>query len=80
MNNYRHLQKGEIVQAGDEYDACNDGWRDPVDWREVTPNMIGTVASDPQYVSHMQFRRPVFDNAQQTDSFSGADGCREDSE
>lgn len=77
MKKYRPLEKNEIVRAGDEYDACNDGWRDPAEWREVRPNMIGAVQSDPQYVSHMQFRRPVSGNMELCNTLQNATAHRE---
>ena len=53
---YRRLNKGEIIQAGDEVDACNDGWRDEPDWQPA--KCIGQPAPDPQYPSHRVYRRP----------------------
>lgn len=60
-NKYRRLEKGEIVQEGDEVDACSDGWRDPAKWVKCTANLgkIGDVAPDPRYPSHRQFRRRI---------------------
>ena len=55
---YRILEKGEIVQAGDEMDASNNPWKDPVKWEPVGKN-IGRVVSDPQYPAHQLFRRPI---------------------
>ena len=55
---YRHLRKGEIIQAGDEIDSCRDGWRDDPIWAPVT-NCIGEPAPDPQFPSHRQYRRPL---------------------
>ena len=59
MTKYRILEKGEIVQAGDETDRCVDPWRDPANWEPVNPNNIGDVAPDPAFVSHRIFHRPV---------------------
>jgi hypothetical protein len=53
---YRQLEKDEIIQAGDEYDACRDAWRDPPLWKPVE-NRIGEPAPDPQYPAHTIFRR-----------------------
>ena len=47
MKKYRRLEKGEIVQAGDEYDACSDGWRDPAKWIPVTESQIGGCSTQP---------------------------------
>ncbi len=56
---WRYLQKGETVMLGDEYDACRDGWRDPVDWQPVTRvrGGLGRKAPDPAYPSHTTYRR-----------------------
>jgi hypothetical protein len=53
---YRMLKKGEIVQEGDEVDACADGWRDGPVWEPA--RRIGIPAPDPQYPSHRVYRRP----------------------
>jgi len=54
---YTMLKEGEIIRAGDEYDACVDGWRDPVDWQPIPTHMIGRPASDPNYPAHTIYRR-----------------------
>ena len=59
MTEYRRLEKGEIIQAGDEIDGINDGWREEPRWRPVHPKLIGEMAPDPQYPSHRVFRRPI---------------------
>jgi hypothetical protein len=59
MSEYRRLEAGEVVQEGDEYDACRDGWRDPAKWVPVAESQIGVKAPDPQYPSHRQFRRKI---------------------
>jgi len=59
MSKYRRLKKGEIIQKGDEYDACRDPWRDDAKW--VPATCIGETAPDPQYVSHRQYRRKIED-------------------
>lgn len=56
---YRRLEKGEIIQEGDEIDRCVDAWRDDPVWEPVHPANIGDAAPDPQYPAHRQFRRPV---------------------
>lgn len=53
---YRLLEKGEIIQQGDEYDSCRDGWRDPPRWQPVV-TLIGHPAPDPQYPAHTLYRR-----------------------
>lgn len=57
-NRYRQLKTGEIVQEGDEVDACRDGWRDEPVWKPAI-NSIGEPAPDPLYPSHRRFRRLV---------------------
>lgn len=59
MTKYRRLEKGEIIQEGDEWDACRDPWRDAADWQPAT--CIGDPAPDPQFVAHRQYRRPIPD-------------------
>lgn len=56
MPKYRHLERGEIIKATDEYDACNDGWRDDPVWKPVKTR-IGQPAPDPAYPSHTTYRR-----------------------
>ncbi len=55
---YRRLEYGEIIQEGDEIDACRDGWRDDPKWEPVT-SCIGRPAPDPAYPSHRQYRRKL---------------------
>lgn len=55
---YRMLEDGEIVQAGDEVDACRDGWRDEPKW-EPAINSVGHPAPNPAYPSHRRFRRLI---------------------
>ena len=61
MTEYRYLKMGEVVRRGDEYGACNDGWRDPVDWQPVTKERggLGRKAPDPAYPSHTTYRRKL---------------------
>ena len=54
---YRHLEKGEIIQEGDEIDRCSDPWRDEPIWEPA--GNIGEPAPDPYYPSHRQYRRPT---------------------
>ena len=58
-DNYRRLEKGEVVQEGDEFDACADGYKDFPIWEKVANISIGRKAPDPQYISHSQFRRKI---------------------
>ena len=53
---YRMLEKGEIIQEGDEVDACRDGWRDEPEW-EPALHCIGQEAPDPRFPSHRRYRR-----------------------
>jgi len=55
---YRMLEKGEIVQKGDEVDACRDGWRDDPEWK-LAVHSVGGPAPDPCYPSHRRFRRRI---------------------
>ena len=57
MSEYRRLEEGEIVQAGDEYDNCCNPWHDDAVWIPATD--IGAVAPNPNYVSHRQYRRKI---------------------
>jgi hypothetical protein len=52
---YRMLKKGEIIQEGDEVDACSDGWKDDPVWKPA--RCIGEPAPDSQYPSHRVYRR-----------------------
>lgn len=56
-NEYRHLAKGEIIQPGDEVDACRDPWRDRAVWKPA--RNIGEPAPDPQYPAHRIYRRKI---------------------
>lgn len=56
---YRRLEKGETIKIGDEIDRCVDPWRDNAVWEPIHPLSVGTVAPDPQYPSHRQYRRRV---------------------
>lgn len=54
--NYRILEKGEIVQEGDECDAAT-GWNDEAKW--VPAKCIGEQAPDPKYPAHRIYRRKI---------------------
>lgn len=56
-NRYRRLEKGEMIQAGDEVDNCNDDWRDEPKWEPA--RCIGELAPDPLYPAHRVYRRLV---------------------
>ena len=55
---WRYLEHGEIIRGTDQYDACNDGWRDDPIWKQVTTR-IGYPAPNPAYPAHTNFRRKV---------------------
>ena len=57
MTEYRRLKMGEIIQEGDEYDACHNPWHDDPVW--VPATCIGEKAPNPAYVSHRMYRRPI---------------------
>ena len=59
MKEYKRLEKGEIIQDGDEWDACENPWHDDAKWIPVAKHMIGREASDPKFVSHSQYRRKL---------------------
>lgn len=56
---YRPLKGGEMIQVGDEYDGCNDPWRDDAKWLPVTADspIVGQPAPDPRFPAHTRFRR-----------------------
>jgi hypothetical protein len=54
---WRALEAGEIIQAGDECDACANPIKDYVFWAPVPSHMIGKPAPDPQYPAHTIYRR-----------------------
>lgn len=56
---YRYLEKDELIEEGDEIDACADAWRDPPRWEPVHPSSVGKPAPDPQYPSHRRYRRRI---------------------
>ena len=58
MSDYRTLEAGEIIQAGDEYDNCANPWKDWPKWVPVN-KMIGEIAPDPRYPAHRQYRRLI---------------------
>jgi hypothetical protein len=60
-NRYRRLNYGEIIEKGDEVDACVDGWRDSPKWVPAG-NTVGQTAPDPNYPSHRIYRRRINDS------------------
>jgi hypothetical protein len=54
---WRRLEKGEIIRAGDEVDACANSWHNEPKWEPA--RRIGQPAPDPQYVAHSIYRRPT---------------------
>ncbi len=54
---YRILDKGDIIQAGDEVDGCADPWHDEPHW--VPASRIGEPAPDPAYPAHSIYRRRI---------------------
>lgn len=56
---WRPLKAGEIIQDGDERDACVNPMKDAAVWEQVPPNDIGKPAPDPQYPAHTVYRRKV---------------------
>lgn len=64
LTEYRILQEGEIIEAGDECDACANGWRDPCKWEPAPPHMIGCKAGNPSYPAHTNYRRALINHRQ----------------
>lgn len=58
---YRILEKGEIIQEGDEVDGCGDAWRDEPVW--IPARCVGEHAPDPDYPSHRIYRRKIRTNS-----------------
>ena len=56
---YRRLEKGEIIQKGDQCDQCVNPWKDKPKWEDVVGD-IGESAPDPAFPSHRQYRRPIY--------------------
>lgn len=52
---YRRLEKGEIIQEGDEVDNCYNPWHDEPKWEKTT--CAGQEVPDPQFPAHRQYRR-----------------------
>ncbi len=52
---YRFLEKGEIIQEGDEVDGCNNPMKDIPIWRSTL--CVGEPAPDPTYIAHRLYRR-----------------------
>jgi hypothetical protein len=62
MSEYYYLQKDEVIEEGDEYDAAPNPWHDDTDWQPVkygTGRGIGGRAPDPQYPAHTLYRRKM---------------------
>lgn len=63
LENYRRLNAGEVVQAGDLYDKPlpgeGYGWNARTEWTPVTEHMVGRKAADPSYPAHQQFLRRI---------------------
>lgn len=55
---YRQLKAGEIIQEGDEVDACVDNRRDDAKWVPVK-HRIGEPAPDPRFPAHSIYRRRI---------------------
>lgn len=58
---YRRLEKDEVIQEGDEVDACRDPWRDEPRW--VKSQAIGERVPDPRFPAHSIYRRPIASTA-----------------
>lgn len=54
---WRRLEAGEIIQEGDERDACVNPMKDAAVWERVPSHVIGKPAPDPQYPAHTIYRR-----------------------
>ena len=54
--NYRQLEKGEIIQPGDEVEVSNS-IHDEAKW--VPAKNIGQKAPDPTFPAHRIYRRPI---------------------
>ena len=57
MEQYRRLERGEIIQEGDEVDICNNSWHEEPKWEKTT--CVGELVPDPRYPAHRQFRRKI---------------------
>jgi len=53
---WRVLAAGEIIQDGDEQDACVNPMKDAAVWEQVPPNDIGKPAPT-HYPAHTVYRR-----------------------
>jgi len=60
MTEYRFLEGGELIQAGDEADASRTIY-DDAKWLPVAEHSIGTPVSDPKHPAHTIYRRAVCD-------------------
>lgn len=59
LSQWRILEKGEIIQFGDEMDQSVDPCHDVAKWEPVSDLLVGKRAPDPSYPSHRTFRRRV---------------------
>jgi len=55
---YLYLEKGDIIQEGDEVEMSN-GWNDEPRWQITTLDNVGDQAPDPYYISHRKYRRKI---------------------
>lgn len=55
---YRQLIAGEIIQPGDEIDACVNAMKEQPRWEPVT-QCIGEPAPDPSFPAHRIYRRRI---------------------
>jgi hypothetical protein len=55
---WRVLAAGEIIQDGDERDACVNPMKDAAVWERVPPNDVGKAAPT-HYPAHTVYRRRV---------------------
>jgi len=54
---HHYLTAGEIVQEGDEVDACYNPMTDDPVWKRAL--CIGQPAPDPQFPAHRVYRRLI---------------------
>jgi hypothetical protein len=56
IDEWRQLEAGEIIQEGDERDACVNPMKDDAVWERVPPDDIGKPAPT-HYPAHTVYRR-----------------------
>ncbi len=49
---YRRLEEGEVIRESDQFQTDDGGWKYP------HHKTVGTLAPNPNYTSHRQYRRP----------------------